>query len=88
MAKLSKAEQDKLLTHQVTNRNYLTAPQADLIDSLLGRHPLYDWTDFKEVCREAFGESEREGLELGDDQKEWKDLSSVQASAVIDFLKQ
>lgn len=87
MPKMSKTEQDRLLDQQITDRKYLSPAQAQLIDDLLGRHSSYDWTDFREVCQEAFCESEREGLELEDDQREWKDLTSVQASAVIDYLK-
>lgn len=85
--RMSKAEQDQLLDQQITDRKYLTLPQSQLIENLLTRHSLYDWTDFREVCREAFCESEREGLELGEDQTKWEDLTTVQASAVIDYLK-
>jgi hypothetical protein len=87
MPKMSKAEQDRLLDQQITDRKYLSPAQLKLIEDLLGGHQLYDWRDFKEVCQEAFCDSAREGLELEADQKEWKDLTSIQASAVIDYLK-
>lgn len=84
---LSPQERARLLEHEVTDRAYITQPQLELIERLLERHSMWDWTDFRQVCREAFCETDQDGLELEADQQEWAQLSRVQASAVIDYLK-
>lgn len=85
--RMSPAEKNQLLDQEVSDRNYITQAQVKLINELLGRHDMYDWTDFQEVCREAFCESTRPGMELAPDQIQWTDLTTPQASAVIDYLK-
>lgn len=86
MAKLSKSEQDRLLEFEVTDRNYISQPQLQLIQDLLGRHSMWDWSDFRQVCQEAF--CEHDDMELDPDQTKWEDLTRPQASAVIDYLGQ
>ena len=83
---LPKDQRDRLLAQQsITDRKYITDPQLELIESLLARSGSWDWTDFREICQEAF--CEHRDMELDADQADWKDLSSPQASAVIDWLK-
>ena len=83
---LAKAEQDRLLAQtQITDRKYATQPQLDWIETLLARSGSWDWSDFREICQEAF--CEHPGMELEPDQAQWEDLTSYQASAVIDWLK-
>jgi len=76
----------KLLDHQVTDRNYITPPQLAEIERRLSRHDTWDWSDFRQVCQEAF--CEHEDMELEPDQTKWEDLTRPQASAVIDYLGQ
>lgn len=86
--RLSPAALAKLLDHQVTDRNYITPAQLAEIERRLGRHGTWDWTDFREVCQEAFCEHPDRDMELEPDQQSWKDLTRAQASAVIDYLGQ
>lgn len=83
---LTKAEQDRLLAQtEVTDRKYATQPQLEWIEALLARSGSWDWSDFREICQEAF--CEHRGMELEPDQKDWDDLTTYQASAVIDWLR-